>query len=268
MLPALTKLSCFRLEGGTRMFSGTESSSTWGHSDEGGASDMEIWNNLDNPSHNLHWSLRLRPRSSAVTHLQFDNSDVDSDILGIVIALPRRPESFRYSIGDEDVGDTLLRLSHFYKGLCSQRNSLTELFITSDNWWRLYTEDGVLGSLSSFIVLQHLKLPATALLPCHNEDLPITPSSHNPLDSLLPPSLVTLEVDIRDNNWTDEFVAKTGLPDTLRETSRALPELRFFKLIGVGDMDGEFGNLPRALGIWPNAESWSAGHRIILSLEQ
>lgn len=50
--------------------------------------------------------------------------------------------------------------------------------------------------------------------------------NRNPIDKLLPQSLIHLSIDL-DGLWViDEFLALTGIPQTLRRTHETLPALR------------------------------------------
>lgn len=270
-LPALTKLSCYRLSGeyGWELFSSAlnEGSDEWSEIREKDNSDSDAQDapgdfesgHIPVPLHETHY---LRPRSSAIMLLKFEESCSDNDILGRILALPRRLESFQYSIGDRMVGDAVFEASAIYEGLRTQKASLVEIFITRELWDHCtYSPWHVLGSLNDFSRLRHLKMPVTALLTCESEHHPITPPRHNPLDSLLPPSLVILEVDIRDTTL-EELTGATGLPDTLHATSLSLPNLRIFGIVDILRKVRWGHDSLESRCIWPN--SWSASHNIQL----
>ena len=87
-------------------------------------------------------------------------------------------------------------------------------------------DESTLGSLSDFTVLRRVRVPLAWLLGRHPEGL-----SHsemplvNPLDSLLPASLVTLELDLFEEWRLSWFMKFTGFPRTWECTRGALPHL-------------------------------------------
>lgn len=180
-----------------------------------------------------------------MTRLEFEHSAIDCDVLNRILTLPRRLESFKYSLGDATVGYWPFVPSRFYPGLCRHAESLVELFITDEDGVENFDDDEggpMLGSLHAFKALTHLRLPAELLFgfndgPPTTEFEPVAARNISPLDALLPPSLVILELELRGDDPLKHFMATTGIPKTLTRTSYQLPDLRKFHL-GV---EGHYG---------------------------
>lgn len=146
--------------------------------------------------------------------------------------LPRQLESFKYDAGGATVGFANYAPRLFYPGLLAHANTLVELFITdADNTSEFNEYRSVIGSFTAFTVLTHLRVNVELLLgqPTGHPSKDITRS---PLDALLPPSLITLELELGREHSLNGFVAITGIPHSLIRTSRQLPALRQYH-IGV-----------------------------------
>lgn len=210
-----------------------------------------------------------RPPCSPVTCLLLKDSVVSANDLGLILIFPRRLESFQYSLSSRAHEDPVFTSGYLYKGLLGHKDCLTELFVTCANWWSCeYEGQWVWGSLSAFTHLQRLKLPVTALIPLGEAPPPIIRPLRNPLDGILPPCLVAIELDIGTNAFCDsareDVLMTTGLPYTLLSTSQCLPELRNFDLIGSRpDWYAESSN---RMPFWSDADSWSAGHEITFTM--
>lgn len=276
-LPSLTNFTTYQFEGdgGWDMFSETkavtegtdeQSQPSDGENDGSGGYGQDDLVNASRPTP-FGRTYYLHPHSSAITQLHFDYTLTSFRLLDLIIALPRRLESLRYDVGMD--AKVAFEPRWMYKGLCTQKNSLKELVITSDygnlTSMSATRDDSVLGSLNTFSHLQHLRVPASALLffPEDGDSPPISPPNCSPLDLLLPPSLIRLEADVEDQDGMEDFVAMTGLPNTLGATSQSLPELRIFAVVGIGHPAG-FLKYPCDGRLWPDEESWSVGHKICL----
>lgn len=170
-----------------------------------------------------------------MTHLSFEHSAMDCNVLNRILELPRRLASFHYDMGGPTVGFSEFIPSAFYRGLCVQAGSLVELFITdTTNSGDFDDEDGsVLGSLRAFTALTHVRMHAQLLLgrlPAPQIETEARAPRSSPLDALLPPLLITLELELGREYSLQQFIAITGVPNTLTRTSRQLPSLRRFHL--------------------------------------
>lgn len=218
--------------------------------------------------------------------MDFNDSIIESVTLGFLLMIPCQLQSLRYSIftGSTSSYESFVP-AKIYGGLCSQKHSLSELFITREEWWgHGFGDNWFLGSLSSFQRLKHLKLPAAALIELKNDDddddddddnnnNEETPaltvrSSHNPLDNLLPPSIITIELDIGGMAFSEsareDFLMKTGVPYTLLSTSQHLPELRTFDLINC--KPHAMAQPSDAMSFWSDKVMWSTGHNITFKM--
>lgn len=175
-----------------------------------------------------------------MTHLYFEHSAIDCDVLNRILKLPRRLESFKYDVGGATVGYSRFAPSRFYQGLCAHTDSLVELFITDEDDTGFFEEIGsVLGSMYAFTALTHLRLSVKVLLGLPPAHLATESTrDRSPLDALLPLSLVILELELGHEYTLKDFMTITGVPKTLTKTSHLLPALRKYHL-------GVDGILPR-----------------------
>lgn len=215
--------------------------------------------------------MTIASKGSPVTHMSFSDSVIENATLGLMLTFPRQLESLRYSIHTE-VYEPAFVPGLLHKGLCSQKDSLIELSITCESWWNCDTGgDWFLGSLSDFGCLKYLQLPAAALITLNESPSVTTKACRNPLDDLLPSSLVTVELDIGRIAFSDtalgNFLTITGLPYTLSLTSQYLPKLRTFHVIGCGCEREHYWQSWRHLPFWDDEDSWSVGHKIKFTME-
>lgn len=166
----------------------------------------------------------LAPKSSSVTRLNLVMSVVSCSLLGRLLTLPAALESFRYVVGSCTVGTEPFLPSRFLPGLLTQARSLKELIVDTQYADNFDGDEPLLGSLTQFCVLERLALPVSMLL----QPGQLSARAQNPLDELLPSSLVTLELDL-DNRWSGgltQFLHVTGIPQTLPASARRLSNLR------------------------------------------
>lgn len=168
----------------------------------------------------------LLPKSSPVTSLDLEMSAVSGTLLNHLLTLPAALERFQYDVDWEMLVGGAFVPSQFLPGLLAQANSLKELVIdikhVSDS-----TEGNLpIGSLAELHVVERLAVPVGLLLLYGPADSDV--AAQNPLDTLLPPSLVTLELSL-DRAWwggLGRLMTITGIPETLPTTARHIPTLR------------------------------------------
>lgn len=169
----------------------------------------------------------LPPKSSTVKHIDLVDSHVSSTALSRILRLPAALESFRYEVGGATVSCLSFIAADLMPGLLSQASSLRELAITTEEAGDLKEDEPVIGSLSGLYMLERLALPAVVLLGDPSQSLHSDRVVHrNLLDDLLPPHLITLELDLEAMWDLDQIVSVTGLPKTLPQTSKRIPSLR------------------------------------------
>lgn len=174
----------------------------------------------------------IPPQCSFVRKLKFEESGSNSDVLTRILALPTQLESLEYEMGDYLATEDFLPAA-IVEAIHAHALTLERLVISFAYTFYEYTRPDIvvndleLGmcSLTRLASLRHLGLPFISLIP-EPDDKPTISAAQNPLDVLLPRSLVHLELYL-DLAWRlDEFLAVTGLPQTLPRTHQALPALR------------------------------------------
>lgn len=198
----------------------------------------------------------MPPGCSWVTELKFEDCSVESALLGRILTLPNKLESFEYEIGPLSVGNEPFIPSVLVGGLQVQASTLKKIAVSigvETDFETHITEEAdnrLLGPLTEFIALEHLSVPLDLLLPSgedfSNDNVP-PPPTRNPLDDLLPRSLTYLELVLTDNWTLYDFLTTTGLMHTLQRTSGSLPALRVFKVYTSREQD-------RDASIWISAE--------------
>ncbi|KAF8310034.1 hypothetical protein DL93DRAFT_1684108 [Clavulina sp. PMI_390] len=199
----------------------------------------------------------LLPKSSSVTTLIFFDSVVSCDVVSEILTLPTRLKHFYYYLGNEEVGTEPFHPSRFFPGLLAQASSLTELSLSPEMCGGSENPAKVMiGSLKEMVVMEKLTIPIRLLLHfsheeddadgdyesgiqdsrgyssrAHRGDLESTSVSRNPLDTLLPPKLVSLSLQTEAIAF-DKFLLRTGLPQSLRFTREELPSLRRLRVEG------------------------------------
>lgn len=168
----------------------------------------------------------LPPKSSSITRLNLVMSVVSSHLLGRVLTLPTALESFQYEFGGAMFGLETFVASELLPGFLSQATSLKEIIIDTRHDV-LDDADPLFSSLAELGVLELLVLPVSMLLRTEQQGFE-GGAVQNPLDCLLPSSLVTLVLDL-DHGWSGglpRFLNVTGIPKTLPSTARHLPALQ------------------------------------------
>lgn len=252
-LPSLTKFTC-------RGAYAHEIPPNWAFVGRGGGDEAELGQSARSL---LDSTVTLRSRSSKITHVRLESTIIiNAGVINLLLSTPRGLESFQYEPGIW-ADEVHYALADIYLGLRSQKDTLTELFITCDDWTLCDNRASRPGPLTIFTSLRHLKLPAAALIQFEGGAQRIV--GRNPLDDLLPPSLVTIELDLGGDAFAgrEAFLNATGLPYSLLSTSRFLPELRTFNLAGCIHQSGvSCCDLP----LWSDVDAWSAGHEIAFAM--
>lgn len=183
------------------------------------------------------WQKRIN--GSAIQNLELIHSHIDSSLLQSLILTARKLETFKYT----DIGEShyqvpeqhILQCSVLQSALHAHASTLTSLEIRASgnrNGIRV-NGNGCIGSLREFPVLRHIKLYAEVLF---GSPLPLGPAMNNPppqLGSLLPPSLVTLDLWLGDRFTIVDLVAATGLPYSLKQTKELLPMFQTLSIHGA-----------------------------------
>lgn len=168
----------------------------------------------------------LPPKSSSITRLRFVMSVVSCHLLSRVLTLPSALESFQYELGGAMFGFEKFVALELLPGLLSQAGSLKELIIDARHD-DLEDAEPLFSSLAELGVLERLVIPISMLLGPGQLGVE-TGAVQNPLDLLLPSSLVTLGLDL-DHGWSGgltRLLSVTGIPETLPATARRLPALK------------------------------------------
>lgn len=163
----------------------------------------------------------LTPKSSSITDLDLDGTNLSSMLLNRILTLPASLERLRCRVSAASVSAQVL------PGLQAQTESLKELVIRLEHEWPLRYDSPPIGSLTKFHRLERLVIPATMILEIKRTVSNVT-VTRNPLDDLLPPHLAILELEL-DRGWTDDLVQvlkATGIPKTLTATTQRIPTLR------------------------------------------
>ncbi|KAF8308455.1 hypothetical protein DL93DRAFT_1679106 [Clavulina sp. PMI_390] len=198
----------------------------------------------------------LSAKCSSITELHFRSSAHWCEVLPQVLKLPSRLERFGYEVAEQPFDDRPFVASRLLGGLASQASSLRELHITAQTTdWFWDDDEPFIGSLSGMVALETLRVPLPVLLvgaqAFEDDTLPdgndenlydanawnhllndaarITP--RNPIDDLLPPNLVSLELDILTCSFT-RFIMRTGIPQSLATTRKIIPSLMNVDIIG------------------------------------
>lgn len=139
--------------------------------------------------------------------------------------------------------------------------------VADDDFEGFTTNDPIFGSLATFNRLTHIELDAVLLFGIPPDDIP-TNVVPNPLESLLPGSLVTARFDFHQSWSRQMFAGSTGIPDSLSRTEGLLPRLKTIHLTGL--REEYLTKKQRAKSNPVSVEDWaklvSAGHRIQLEI--
>lgn len=168
----------------------------------------------------------LLPKSSSITCLKLQWSIVSSSLLGRIIMLPAALENFHYQLGDIREGIEALVPSRFLPGLLSHAGTLRKLVIDSRGAHSPIRNGPSIDSLAGLRLLERLTIPISLLL--ESDLIPDVTASRNPIDFLLPSSLLFLRLQI-DVQWPGDLqtvLRVTGIPETLSSTGQHLPSLR------------------------------------------
>lgn len=165
--------------------------------------------------------------TSTIRSLSLLHQSIDTRILQRILALPHRLETFSYSVDD---GLTRFVPKSIAQGLSPHAHCLTVLTLNESYWTKI--DGSVLGSLKPFQVLHTLSVSVTTLLghstthSCSPTNMALT----NPLDALLPCSLVTINLKLWDKWKVCDLLVVTGLPYTMEKTRVTLPSLKTFTI--------------------------------------
>lgn len=169
----------------------------------------------------------LTPKSSSMTNLDLVMSRVSGALLGRVLTLPAALERFKYEV------DGAFNPSKFLPGLVTQATSLKELVIDARYSDERGRDESTFGSFAELRGLERLAVPVAMLI--GNEHLRANvAAAQNPFDAILPPLLVTLELDLtpeldirRGSPYgLGPLLNILGIPKTLPITARRIPTLR------------------------------------------
>lgn len=178
---------------------------------------------------------------SSITHLSLESCDIAPPLLSTLLVLPKELHSLRYSMVPDPHHRHGFDWDSFSAAIYTHSGTLTTLDVSS-----LTTHDysseagptvGTLESLRDFSVLQHVRLPARALLgPARDNS---NTDSHHPqaLSLLLPASLITLELRL---NWPWDlryFMDRTSCPELWWNEKVNLPHLTSFVVRRFGGDD-------------------------------
>lgn len=216
-----------------------------------------------------HVKGKLTPGSSSVQHLMFHHSAVSGEALEQILKLPRGLKAFGYEYGGAIVGDADYDPESIHRGLLSQANTLERLSIVDEDGE--FDEFGPHGpiprSLAAFTRLTHIEIDAIFLLGHPPANIP-TDVAINPLDSLLPTSVIIVRLDLQRKFSRPMFAGVTGLPRSLYRTEGLLPRLDRIYVVGFGEESGaeEQGSSSDQESIEEWAKLVSTGHRVQVQL--
>lgn len=163
----------------------------------------------------------LPSKSLSITNLEFVLGQVSATLLGRVLTLPIALERFQYEMAG------VFSPSKFFPGLLTQVNSLKELVINTQYASHIDRENLTIGSLAELRSLERLVVPIGMLLEFPHLSSDVNPAQ-NPLDTLLPPFLVTLDLGISTGGFYAlvNILNILGIPKTLPTTALHIPTLR------------------------------------------
>lgn len=183
---------------------------------------------------NIHELSHVKfPRNSPVENLSFEHSQIHGNVLGQIVNSCDKLERLYTTIGTERF-NKLCSIEHAMPSLRVHAHCLTELIIMDEG----HVDDDdrpVLGSLKEFTCLSHLKIPIFVLL----GPPPRVTKSHyarlcaNPIDDLLPSSLVILELELCRWFLVHALYAM-HLPWAWPTTQLHLPSLTTFQIVHSG----------------------------------
>lgn len=180
------------------------------------------YNKIEETDSNIQGSeLPVARNTSAIRSLLLGYRSVDTRLLQRILALRRRLETFSYTV---DRGHTLFVPKSIARGLLPHAHCLAILTLNERNWTS-FVDGSVLGSLKPFQVLHTLDVSVTTLLG-HSTNCSCSPTEMaltNPLDALLPCSLVTINLKLLDRWKLRDFFIVTGLPHNMEKTRVTLP---------------------------------------------
>ena len=211
----------------------------------------------------------IRRGASSITDLHFVFSHVGSRLLNSLLTLPRRLKKFEYVISGLDIAAPPFTPSELVPGLHLHRHSLTHLTFSDDFFFgELFATNGVtIGSLSEFTSLTYLQIPLLMLLGHPQEGVELEMAIMDPIGPLLPPSLVHLELKLRD--WPfKEFMLVTGYPDSWLRSRRRFQYLEHFVVHRNAGFEGRTGSdIKPALAAFPDMKEKFEAAKIIVKPE-
>lgn len=178
---------------------------------------------------------------SPINHLALVECDIAPSLLSAILVLPRELHTLQYDMVPDPRQLHGFDWDAFSAAIYTHSATLTMLNVSNLSLDEFSTESGsivgVLQSLRDFAVLQHLRLPARALLGPVRDESSLDccyPLSFSPL---LPTSLITLDLRL---NWPWDlrsFMERTSCPELWWIEKANLPNLTQFVLRRVGGDD-------------------------------
>lgn len=169
----------------------------------------------------------LTPRSSSVTKLDLVMGRVSGALLGRVLTLPAALERFTYEI------DGTFSPSKLLPGLVTQATSLKELVLDMRHFDDIGDDMSAISLFTELRALERLAAPVAMVIGIDHLRANVA-ATHNPFDAILPPFLITLELDLTFHldiqsgspHGLMRLLNVLGIPETLPITSRRIPTLR------------------------------------------
>jgi len=174
----------------------------------------------------------IQPGCSPITNLSFTSSFAGSRLLNSILTLPRALEEFEYELGPSDVPAPPFMTIDLLPGLRLHKNTLTHLTLSDlDVAGASFATEGIMiGSLTEFTALTHLRLPLMLLIgrPLINVGFETPSPLTDPIGPLLPSSLVSFELDLMEHYILELCMTMTGFPDSWLRSKRCLQNLESF----------------------------------------
>ena len=213
------------------------------------------------------WDKIIQRGTSSITDLRFVSSNVGSRLLNSILTLPRRLKKFEYVIRADAAIAPSFTPSELVPGLHLHSHSLTHLAFSADSAGEVFAAHGVMiGSLSEFTSLTYLRLPLLMLLGHPQEGVELEMATMDPIGSLLPPSLVRLELELRV--WPfKEFMLVTGYPDSWLRSRRRFQSLEHFVVhrnVDIIYFDGDMSDIMPALAAFADMKEKFEAAKIII----
>jgi hypothetical protein len=184
----------------------------------------------------------IQPGCSSITDLHFTESFAGSRLVNSILKLPRALEKFEYELSQSDDPAPPFMTRDLIPGLHLHKDTLTHLTLSDTRaYGKSFATEGILiGSLSEFTALTHLRLPLMLLIGRPPETTEHQVVSKDPIEPLLPSSLVSFKLDLLEHFQLDLFVKTTGFPDTWLKSKQRLRKLKKFAVyrsstVGVDD---------------------------------